>query len=214
MGASPALTNRAEDALYLNKSVSDFRVYIGFGNEVRIVSDGRLDTPPKTYEPKKFGKVPVAPTAVMGPNRIGFVGEGVTFYGGRSYGRWRLAAYGHSWRVLHNGTDVTANTDYVTSALTSDDEIQTYLVEPQPAYFTPIFAQPGIYVVELTVQHDFESYHGTHIGTRQVIVYESRDTAAAMTAIAQQPVNARFITARVIRIPYEIGEALVITPVP
>ncbi len=179
MGASPVLASRAEDALFLNKPVSDFRIYVGFGNEVRIISDGRLETPPKTYEPKPRGKVPVAPTVVMGPNRIGFVGEGVVFYGGRSYGRWRNAAYGHTWRVLHNGVDVTSDTAHVLSTILDEDLVQTYLVEPQMAYFIPLFAQPGIYVVELTVQYDFESYHGTHTGTRQVIVYQDRDTAAA-----------------------------------
>ena len=179
MPASPVSSSRAEDAVLINKAVTDFRVYVGFGNEVRIISDGRLETPPKTYEPKPKGKVPVAPTAVMGPNRIAFVGEGIVFYGGRSYGRLRLPAWDHTWRILHNGTDVTSDTAHVLTYSTVDDTIQTYLDEPQPAIFIPSFAQPGIYEVELTVHYEFESYEGQHIGKRQVVVYEDRDTAAA-----------------------------------
>ncbi len=30
-------------------------------------------------------------------HRVGFVGEGIPFYGGQSYGRWRRVAEGHSW---------------------------------------------------------------------------------------------------------------------
>src|SRR4051812_4044612 len=98
---------------------------------------------------------PFRPTAVMGPHRIGFVGEGLPFYGGYSYGRWRRPAINHSW----NGTGSPV-------VSVRADELQQYPEGPQNAYALFTWSTPGIYEVHLTVQDEEGE---SHTGTRQVV---------------------------------------------
>ncbi len=167
--------NRTEDATYHNIPGQDFRLYVGFGNEVRISTDARLVTPPVTEYPEQLKKVPDRPCVVMGPNRIAFVEESIWFYGGRSYFRGRVPAEDHTWKVYKDGVDVSANTDVVAITL-YEDLYQTYRNGPPPEAFAAIlFKEPGIFEVELQVVNPYATSY--HTGRRQVIVYESRETA-------------------------------------
>ncbi len=163
----------------LNTPGQSFRLYVGFGHPVPIVTDARLETPPKTYYPEKFQRVPIRPAAIFGPNRISFVGDVLRFYGGRSANRWRRPCSNHTWKVFKDGVDVTNDFAYVSSTNTTNDFVQTYPVEPQPAVFTVNFAQPGIYQIQLTVTGQYGDKSSTHTGYRQVIVYPSRMEAPA-----------------------------------
>jgi hypothetical protein len=176
---TPPLSTLQAHADLLNVPGQQFRAYVGFGNEVRISVDARLESPPKTSRPEGLGKVPVRPAAMLGPNRIGFVQETMKFFGGRSANRWRKPCRDHTWRILKDGVDVTSDSAHVYFLNITDDIVQTYVTEPQPANLFVAFAQAGIYTVELTVTGDYGDYSGTHTGTRQVIVYPSRQETPA-----------------------------------
>lgn len=158
---------RLNDHTYLNIPGQKFRLYVGFGSEVRIAVDTAMVTPPPTIYVANVGLVPFRPTAVLGPHRLGFVGEGVPFYGGYSHTRWRRSAINHQW----------SGTGSPTIQIALDEEPQ-YPGEPnsipQPAYALFTWNAPGIYEVRLRVQ---DEQGRTHTGKRQVIVYQSRAEA-------------------------------------
>ena len=156
--------SRRDDHNYSNAAMGQqFRVYVGFGSEIRMAVDAAMRTPPPTIYPERVGLVPGRPTALMGPHRLGFVGEGVPFYGGYSHSRWRRAAMNHSWAGTGNPTISVA-----------DDPEPQYPINPQPAYALFTWATPGIYEAHLTVSDDNGK---THSARRQVIIYASRDSA-------------------------------------
>jgi hypothetical protein len=108
--------------------------------------------------------VPGRATACLGPHRIAFVGEGLPFYGGYSYGRWRVAARDHAWSVSGPGT-----------AIIQVGEDTSIAYEGGPALSATAlitFPVPGVYVVALRVRGVGNTH--THTGYRQVIVYPSR----------------------------------------
>ena len=156
-----------EDFNAINSPSQDYRLYVGVGNEIKIAVDGQLVTPPPTTYPATLNQVPFRPTVVMGPHRIGFVGEAVRFYGGYSYQRWRVVASNHQW--------VATGNPLVT--ITVDASGQVYQREPPEAACAAFtWTTPGIYEVSLTV-YELNSTTRFHTGTRQVIVYASRDQA-------------------------------------
>lgn len=171
-----ATANREDDAQYFNSLGDDFRVYVGFGNEVRIQTDARLVTPPVTEYPQPLGKVPDRPCAVLGPNRITFVGEETRFYGSRSYYRTRIPAEGHTWRAFFNGVEVTENDDFIVIT-TGIDTVQTFRGDPPQSVASIYFLYPGIYELWMDVENPVA--HSHHTAKRQVIVYQDRDTAYA-----------------------------------
>ena len=167
---------RLEDHAYLNLPGQSFQLYVGFGSEIRVLVDTAMRTPPPTIYPERLGLVPGRPTALLGPHRIGFVGEGVPFYGGYSHGRWRRSAINHSWA----GTGGPS----IHVALDSEPQYPAGAGD-QPAYALFTWAAPGIYEVHLTVS---DEQGRTHTGKRQVIVYASRseafDGAVAVTGLS------------------------------
>jgi hypothetical protein len=160
--------SRAEDYELLNCSGQHFQVHVGFGNQIRIAVDGNPGAEPFTIYPEDHGLVPSRPTAVLGPHRIGFVGEPVIFYGGYSYARARKASIGHTWSGTGSPT-ITTQLDYT----------QVYMPGAQPAFAEFTWDIPGIYEVSLKV-YGAGSEIGVdspyHIGTRQVIVYPANAT--------------------------------------
>ncbi|HEY7419409.1 MAG TPA: hypothetical protein VH593_29780 [Ktedonobacteraceae bacterium] len=101
---------------------------------------------------------PYAPQPNFGPNRIGFVGEPLFFDGSRSTQRNNIAAIGHSW-----GATGSPSSQYYTNINTNDQIVLTW-------------SSPGLYFVTLFVADRFGS---SLAGTRQVMIYNSRDEAAA-----------------------------------
>lgn len=160
----------------LNLPGQDWRFYVGFGNEIRIANDPIMFTPPATEHPDNPGQVPYRATAAFGPNRIAFVGEPVTLYGGWSFYRRRASAVNHRWAVFLDDSDVTADPTYV-AVLVEPDTTQIYGTgNAEPAYCTLTFQQPGIYTVALTVGETYDTL-SDHTGYRQVIVFPDRETA-------------------------------------
>jgi hypothetical protein len=156
--------SRLDDHNYYNAAMGQrFQLYVGIGNEVKFISDTAMRTPPPTIWLADSGLVPFRPTALLGPHRIGFVGEGVPFYGGYSHTRWRRSAINHSWSGT--GTPVIN--------VAADPEPQ-YPTNPQPAYALFTWSVPGIYEVSLKI---YDENGRSHTGTRQVIVFASREEA-------------------------------------
>lgn len=153
---------RSDDHLVMNIPGQRYQLYVGFGNEIKMKVDTAMRVPPPTIYPERLGLVPFRPTAVMGPHRLGFVGEGVPLYGGYSHTRWRTPAINHQWTGTGNPT--------IAIGMDSDSQYES----PQPAYALFTWTAPGVYEVQLTVHDD----HGhTHTGKRQVIIYPSRTDA-------------------------------------
>jgi len=164
---------RAEDHATLLIPGQTFRAYVGFGNEIKIAVDRSQVSPLPTVYAAPHGMVPFRPTVCMGSHRIAFVGEPLPFYGGYSYSRWRIAAFNHQWSATGPGT-VTIYTAEDTSIWYRDGSGANAL-----ALMT--FPTPGIYIVSCKVEGTGGSEHPitSHTGTRQVIVYESREAAYA-----------------------------------
>ena len=153
---------RSDDHLVMNIPGQRYQLYVGFGNEIKMKVDTAMRVPPPTIYPERLGLVPFRPTAVMGPHRLGFVGEGVPLYGGYSHTRWRTPAVNHQWTGTGNPT--------IAIGMDSDSQYES----PQPAYALFTWTVPGVYEIQLTVHDD----HGhTHTGKRQVIIYPSRTEA-------------------------------------
>lgn len=149
---------------WLNVSGQHFRLYVGFGNELKISVDAAMPSPPPTFYPEPVGMVPRRPTANLGPNRLGFVGEPLPFYGGYSYGRWRRPAHSHQWY------SETASSIQVTV----DDSI-IYPEGSGTSCALITWDEPGIHMVSMTCLGHGDN--NAHTGYRQVIIYPSREEA-------------------------------------
>lgn len=126
------------DSLKFVAPQQDFRVRLAllpvFKPSVSLLHDGDVG----------IGHTPVFyAVPIMGPNRIGFVGAPIDFYGGQSYERGSALATGHSWTVYavdpqdpegvdraHAGTVVAGPTSGVNFSWTPTD-VGIYRVELQ-----------------------------------------------------------------------------------
>jgi hypothetical protein len=158
--ASPyVMTN--SDLTLVNCAGQDFTLYIAFMNPVTLStvwSDLNLDSQgnwqaPPNYDTCANKTYPYAPTANLGSNRIGFVGEPLYFDGTLSCQRYDLPVNSYSW----SWTGMPVSTTY-------DNGAQIALN----------WTTPGLYSVSLTVT---DRYGATTTGTRQVMIYQDRDSA-------------------------------------
>jgi hypothetical protein len=159
--ASPyALTNY--DLSLVNLTGQAFRVYVAFMNPVRITTSwASLNQdaqgnwlPPPNFDTAANHKQPYAPTANLGSNRIGFVGEPLYFDGSRSTQRY----------------DIPVITGSYVWTITGPASTTSYNGNSQVAIS---WSNPGLYTVSLSVK----DRAGTAVvGTRQVMIYQDRNS--------------------------------------
>lgn len=155
--ASPYILTNA-DLQYLNCSGQQFKIYVAFLNPVSITttwSSLNQDAqgnwmPPPNFDCCANRVQPYAPTANLGPNRIGFAGEPLYFDGTRSSARMDVPVASYSW------------------SLTGNPSITYYNNGSQLA---ATWSSPGLYTISLTVK-DMAGTATT--GVRQIMVYQDR----------------------------------------
>ena len=158
--ASPYILNNV-DLQFVNCAGQDFNFYMAFLNPVSITTNwndlnvdnqGNWKAPPN-YDTLSHKVQPYAPTANLGPNRIGFVGEALYFDGTRSCQRFDLPVNTYSWSVTGSPTQITYHNG---------------------SQIGLSWASPGLYTVSLTVTDQFG---GSTTGIRQVTIYQDRSSA-------------------------------------
>lgn len=158
--ASPYVLTNA-DLQYVNLGGQDFQFYLAFLNPITVTTnwlDLQMDAlgnwqPPPNFDTVANAVQPYAPTANLGSNRIGFVGEVLYFDGSRSCQRFDLPVISYNW---------TATGPYT---------MNTYANKSQASI---TWNNPGIYTVTLQVQDRFGNFTS---GTRQIMIYQDRDHA-------------------------------------
>jgi hypothetical protein len=159
----------------LNAPQSQFQVYIAFHDPVSFTessqdllnSNGTIYVPPAT-DLLANKSAPYVPTAIMGPNRIGFVNEPLFFDGALSYQRSGILAWGHQWTATGPSTITTFTTPI------SFSNIIPAGVSVGNQQCSMVWSAPGNYYVTLTVS---DRYGNSFTGTRQVRIYNSRQEA-------------------------------------
>jgi PKD domain len=155
--ASPYILTNA-DLQFLNCSGQQFKVYVAFLNPVNITTtwtslnqDAQGNwMPPPNYDTCANRIQPYAPTANLGPNRIGFAGEPLYFDGTCSSARMDVPVASYHWSFTgsptityyNNGSQLSAN-----------------------------WTAPGLYTVSLTVK---DAAGTPTTGVRQVMIYKDR----------------------------------------
>lgn len=159
--ASPYVLSNT-DLQYTQVAGQRFSLYLAFLNPISITTtwnDINQDAqgnwlPPPNFDTAANRVQPYAPTANLGPNRIGFVGEPLYFDGSFSCQRFDLPVVTYAWFVSGTG-------------------IQTTLYA-NGSQCRVVFPSPGIYTISLTVT-DRAGTAAT--GVRQVMVYQDRQSA-------------------------------------
>lgn len=160
--ASPYLLDNSALQV-VNCAGQSFRIYLAFLNPVAVTTkwnDLNMDAqgnwlPPPNFDCAANHVQPYAPTANLGPNRIGFVGEPLYFDGSRSSQRM----------------DVHVNTGGFAWTIGGSPSIVQYAGGSQVAV---TWRSPGLYTVSLQVT---DRAGTTAVGTRQVMIYANRQNA-------------------------------------
>ena len=128
---------------YLKSSYQNFEIFYAIFPEFHPTLVTRDPLNYKYHEQLVFG-----PIVRMGFDRIGFINQPLSFYGGDSYIRGGAAATGHTWNVSSGGTISGSGTNV-----------------------TVTFSQAALYTIHLTVTDPTTG--NTATGTRYIRIYNS-----------------------------------------
>lgn len=159
--ASPYILSNT-DIQYTQTAGQNFQIFLAFLNPISITTnwvDIGKDPKGNWLVPQNFDTAanhvaPYQPTANLGPNRIGFVGEPLYFDGTRSCQRFDLPVTSYSWTT--SGTN------------------QTVTLYDNGSQMGVSWNAPGLYTVTLQVT---DRANVITYGTRQVMIYQDRQSA-------------------------------------